>query len=183
MVVLAVLGITAVFTSVRLADSPLPAGPADTSVSPLPADKQPVGSVEVLWTGEQSGRRVTLVSWFTHDFQLCTGNQVPGGYSGYGCWGSQPYDDGRAGFYGYSGTSRGASLDGDRVWFLATVGRGTARVTVTLVGGGQIEATLHHMDGPQAQLLAVAIAPHGSRAASLTAYNATGTQVDTMSVS
>jgi len=156
-------------------------GPAQESGQPLTAAMRPVGRIETLWQGQRDGQPRTIAVWFGADDYLCLGEPVSGGYRNVSCAGGEPHDDGRAGFYGWDGTAAGVPNidDGTHTWFLLRVGRGAARVTVTLATGAVIPATLHLTDGPQTQVLAVAIAPPHSTASQFTAYDASGHQIDT----
>jgi hypothetical protein len=180
-----VIGVVAV-GAIILASPPHPGpsrriGPTAESGHPLTAAMRSVGRIETLWQGQRDGQPRTVAVWFTADDNLCLGEPVPGGYTNVNCAGGEPHDDGRAGFYGWDGTAAGVPNldDGTHTWFLLRVGRGATRITVTLTTGVVIPATLHLTDGPQAQVLAVAIAPPHSTASQLTAYDAGGHQIDT----
>jgi hypothetical protein len=156
-------------------------GPTPEPGHPLTATMRPVGRIETLWQGQRNGQPITQSAWFTANDFLCLGEPAPGGFRNVSCTGGEPHNDGRAGFYGWEGAATGLpNLDnGEHTWYLLRIGRGAARITVTLTTGAVIPATLHLADGPQSQVLAIALAPPHSTAAQFTAYDTSGHQIAT----
>lgn len=145
----------------------------------LAVETRPVGQVQILWQGERDGRSRTVAAWFAADGLLCLGELVPGGYQDVSC-GGDPHGKGGPGIDGWPGTAAGVPNvdDGSHTWYLLHVGRSTSRATVTLTTGTVLTAALYLGDGPQAQVLAVAIAPPNSIARQFTAYDANGHQIN-----
>ena len=157
--------------------SAVPADRPQWSPTPRPEEDDPVGRVEVLWQGEWRGEAVTNAIWFSRAGLSCVGDPE-GPYS---CSGGSPVRS-APGIQCFDGGGEGwVYLDGGaHTWYLLTVGRETGKVTVTLTDGTVLTAAMHLADGPQPQVLAVAIAPPGSVARTFTAYDAAGKAVQTV---
>lgn len=157
-----------------------PAGPTTHRGQPLSPEMRPVGRIQTLWQGRRNGEPSTFAAWFTAHNLLCVGEPVSGGYQNVSC-GGDPADSPKGdSINGWSGTAAGLpNIDnGAHTWYLLSVGRTVAHVTVTLTTGAALPATLYLADGPQAQVLAVVLAPPHSTARQFTAYDAGGHQID-----
>lgn len=155
------------------------ANPTPQPGQPLSGQTRPVGEIQTVWSGLRNGRPTTVAAWFTAHDLLCLGEEVPGGYQNVSCSGT-PDSSGGPGINGWQGTAAGVpSLgDGTQTWYLLSVGRAAARVTVTLTTGTVVTATRCLVDGPQPLVLAIAVAPPHSVARQFTAYDANGQQID-----
>jgi hypothetical protein len=156
-------------------------GPDPGPGQPLTAAMRPVGRVQSLWQGQRNGQPTTVAAWFTAEDFLCLGEPVAGGYRDVSCSGSLSAFPHARVFTGWGGTAAGVPNldDGAHTWYVLPVERTAARVTVTLTTGAVLPATLYLADGPQAHILAVALAPPHSIARQFTAYDASGHQIDT----